>query len=125
MADKDPRWARNETLRTIANRRSIRVFKDQPITDHDRAALLHAANAAPSAHNQQSWRFIVIRGESKRNLVDLVSSRAADFPKPSSALLRMASRSIASAPLAVAVANTGDLIAHGTELFKVEKDLGA
>ncbi len=123
MPTAEPSWARNETLLTIANRRSIRVFTDQPINDEDMTGLLQAANAAPSAHNQQSWQFMVIRGEFKRKLVQLVSTRAADFPKPSSALLRMASRSIASAPVAVAVANTGDLIAHGTELFKVEKEM--
>ncbi len=123
MPVTDPPWALNETLRTVANRRSIRSFTDQPVTDEDLAALLHAANAAPSAHNQQSWRFIVIRGDAKRKLVELASSRAAAFPKPSSALLRMASRSLAGAPVAVAVANTGDLIAHGTELFKVEKEM--
>jgi nitroreductase len=35
----------------------------------------------------------------------------------------MAARSIASAPVVIAVANTGDLMSHGTELFKVEKEM--
>jgi nitroreductase len=33
----------------------------------------------------------------------------------------MAARSIISAPLVIALANTGELIEHGTHLFKVEK----
>ena len=33
----------------------------------------------------------------------------------------MAARSIAGAPVVIAVANTGDLIEHGTDLFKVDK----
>ena len=34
----------------------------------------------------------------------------------------MASRSIASAPIVIAVANTGELITRGSELFKVDKN---
>jgi nitroreductase len=35
----------------------------------------------------------------------------------------MAAKSIAGAPVVIAIANTGDLIRHGTELFKVEKEM--
>jgi nitroreductase len=35
----------------------------------------------------------------------------------------MAARSIAGAPAVIAIANTGDLIRHGTQLFKVEKEM--
>lgn len=110
----------NETLQTIGKRRSIRMYSDEPVDDEILKVILQAANKAPSAHNQQSWRFIVIRGEKKHRLVELVTSKANDFPKASSVLLRMASRSIASAPLVVAVVNTGDLIDHGTSLFNIE-----
>lgn len=116
--------SQNETLLSIKNRRSIRVFNDDPVSDNDLQTILHAANQAPSAHNQQSWRFIVLKGEKKSDLVNLISARAAGFPKPSSVLLRMASRSIASAPIVIAVSNTGELIKRGTELFKVEKNIG-
>jgi nitroreductase len=112
---------RNQTLATIKQRRSIRMFTDDPIADEDLLTVLKAANKAPSAHNQQSWRFIVIRGEKKRELVELVNSRAVEFPKSSSVLLRMASRTMASAPAVIAVANTGDLIEHGTQLFQIDK----
>jgi nitroreductase len=53
----------------------------------------------------------------------MVASKGNEFPKPSSALLRMASRSIASAPVVIAVANTGELINHGTKLFKVDQEM--
>jgi nitroreductase len=112
----------NQTLAFIRSRRSVRMFFDQPVSDSDLQAILQAANQAPSAHNQQSWRFIVLRGQKKKELVELIGTKAGDFPKPSSALLRMASRSIASAPLVIAVANTGELIERGTELFKVDKN---
>jgi nitroreductase len=112
----------NETLRSIHRRHSIRVFTDQPVSDVDLNTILDAANRAPSAHNQQSWRFIILRGQKQHDLAELVTRRAADFPRSSAILMRMASRSILSAPVVVAVANTGELIRHGSELFRVEKE---
>ena len=112
---------KNNTLVSIRNRRSIRMFLDKPIKDADLETILNAANQAPSAHNQQSWRFIILKGKKKNALVDLICEKAGNFPKPSNTLLRMASRSIASAPIVIAIANTGELISRGTELFKVDK----
>jgi nitroreductase len=112
----------NSTLSHIEKRRSIRSFTDQPVSERDLTAILEAANKAPSAHNQQSWRFVVVRGNKKAELAGLVHTRAGDFPKASSALLRMAARSIKSAPVVVAVVNTGELIRHGSALFKLESD---
>ncbi len=112
----------NHTLETINKRHSVRNFTDVEVSESDLQTILNAANMAPSAHNQQSWRFIVIKGEKKRELVELVNSKATEFPKSSSVLLRMASRSIASAPTVVAVANTGDLIEHGTKLFQIDRN---
>ena len=113
----------NETLQTIKNRHSIRTFTAQEVSDEQITLLLQAANEAPSAHNQQSWKFIVTRNQKKNELANLVTSKSAVFEKPASALLRMAARSIMSAPVVIAVANTGDLIEHGTDLFKIEKDM--
>jgi nitroreductase len=112
----------NETLLSIKNRRSVRMFTDTPVSDKDLRMILHAANQAPSAHNQQSWKFVVLKDEKKSELANLVNSKAAGFTKPSSVLLRMASRSIVSAPVVIGVANTGELISRGSELFKVDKN---
>jgi len=114
--------SKNETLISIKNRRSTREFTDQQVSDEDIQTILCAANQAPSAHNQQSWKFIILKGERKNDLANFVCSKAKDFPRPSSILLRMASRSIASAPVAIAVVNTGELMQRGTELFKVDKN---
>lgn len=113
----------NETLKTIKERRSIRAFAREEISDEQIGILLQAANEAPSAHNQQSWRFIVLKGEKKHGLAELVAEGASRFSRPAQALLRMSARSIASAPVVIAVANSGDLIEHGTELFKVEREM--
>lgn len=111
--------SRNDVLEAIARRRSVRRFEDRDVDDSLIRRLLEAANSAPSAHNQQSWRFIVVRGEKKASLAELVAARSADFPRPASVLLRMASRTIAAAPVVVAVANSGELIRHGEELFNL------
>jgi nitroreductase len=113
----------NETLKTIENRRSIRTFTKQDIPEALLNVLLKAANEAPSAHNQQPWRFFIIRGQRKKDLAHLVTNKSAAFPKPASVLLRMAARSIVSAPVVIAVANTSELITHGVNLFKVNKEM--
>ncbi len=123
MSPDDSALTINDALRTINARHSVRTFSRDEVTDEEIRILLHAANAAPSAHNQQAWRFIILRGDKKQELAQLVTTRSAAFPRPAQALLRMGAKSIISAPVVIAVANTGDLIRHGTELFKVEKEM--
>ncbi|MBN2207543.1 MAG: nitroreductase family protein, partial [Candidatus Aminicenantes bacterium] len=48
--------------------------------------------------------------------------RAAGYPRPASVLLRLAARTITAAPVVIAVANTGDLIRHGREVFGGETE---
>lgn len=116
-------FTRNETFKTIKSRRSVRTYAKDDVTDEEITALLQAANQAPSAHNQQAWRFIILRGAKKQELAQLVTARSASLPRPAAALLRMGAKSILSAPAVIAVANTGDLIRHGTDLFQVEKEM--
>jgi nitroreductase len=49
-----------EGLETIMTRRSVRAFTEKPVEDGDVETLLRAAMAAPSAGNQQPWRFVVV-----------------------------------------------------------------
>jgi nitroreductase len=113
--------ADNPALETIRQRHSIRQFSEEPVNDDVLYTILDAANRAPSAHNQQSWRFIVIRGEKKSELTSLVSRRCSDFHKPVSTILRMAARTMASAPVVVAVMSTGQIMENGHELFRVDQ----
>lgn len=112
----------NQTIETINKRHSTRNFSDRKISQKDLRVILEAANKAPSAHNQQSWRFIIVKGSKKDGLADLITEYSHKFPKASATLLRMASRSIKSAPVVVAITNTGDLIEHGKTLFQLELD---
>jgi nitroreductase len=122
MPHDDGVFAINDTLKTIRDRRSVRTFTKDDVTDGELEILLSAANAAPSAHNQQAWRFIILKGGKKQELAQLVAAQAAGYPRPAQALLRMAGKTITSSPVVIAVVNTGDLVRRGTELFKVDKD---
>lgn len=123
MIHDDEVFTKNDTMRTIRARRSVRNYAKDVVSEEQVQALLQAANQAPSAHNQQAWRFIVLRGAKKSELAQLVTAKSADLPRPAAALLRMGAKSILSAPVVIAVANTGDLIRHGTDLFQVEKEM--
>ena len=50
-----------EALETIFSRRSIRSYTAVPVPEESVELLLRAAMAAPSAGNQQPWRFVVVR----------------------------------------------------------------
>ena len=51
----------NDTIKTIKNRRSIRQYKAEQISDAEIQAIMEAAIHAPSAMNQQKWHFTVIQ----------------------------------------------------------------
>jgi nitroreductase len=119
--DENEWFLRNDILLNIKMRHSIRNFLDLPVTDKDIDTLLKAANKAPSAHNRQSWKFIVVKGAKKKELADLVTASSARLPRTAAVLLRMAARSISEAPVVISVANTGDLISHGKTLFGIEE----
>jgi coenzyme F420-0:L-glutamate ligase/coenzyme F420-1:gamma-L-glutamate ligase len=59
-----------------ASRQSIRRFRDDPIPHELIRRLLETAVRAPSAHNRQPWRFVVLeQGDARRQLVRAMSAR--------------------------------------------------
>ncbi len=50
-----------EAMEAIMTRRSIRRYTGEQVSPEHERRLLEAAMAAPSAHNHQPWRFIVVR----------------------------------------------------------------
>ena len=50
-----------ELMDAIKSRRSIRRYKNQPVSEHVIKELLDAAVWAPSASNVQPWGFVVIQ----------------------------------------------------------------
>jgi nitroreductase len=53
----------------IKGRRSIRQFTDEPIGKEALEKLLDAARWAPTASNQQRWRFVVVTLPSVKGLI--------------------------------------------------------
>ena len=43
------------------------AFHQKNIPEEDLHALLEAASWAPSEHNEQPWRFVVVRGDAERS----------------------------------------------------------
>ena len=55
-------------LQAIKDRRSIRKFKPDAISEMDLHTILEAGIAAPSSKNRQPWHFTVVRGDAKEEL---------------------------------------------------------
>ena len=53
----------NETIQSILNRRSIRDFKEEQISDEDLNIILECGRYAPSGMNRQSYAFVAIQNE--------------------------------------------------------------
>ena len=53
----------NETIKTLLNRRTIRKFKPEQITDGELNAVLEAGKYAPSGGNQQSALLIAVQNK--------------------------------------------------------------
>lgn len=51
----------------IEDRRSIRNYTEEPVSDADLDLILESARLAPSGENAQPWRFIIVRDKDTRN----------------------------------------------------------
>ena len=96
----------HEFLRT---RRSIRRFKSDPVPDSAIQDILTTAAYAPSAHNRQPWRFIVVTDLSvKTKLADAMAqdferdlTRDGLLPEKIKAQIKRSKERITSAPVAI------------------------
>jgi coenzyme F420-0:L-glutamate ligase/coenzyme F420-1:gamma-L-glutamate ligase len=93
----------------LSSRRSIRAYGPERIPDATLQRLLEAACLAPSAHNRQPWRFVVVRDPGlRRSLADSMAVRfrqdlEADglAPEEIDARARRRQERLTSAPAAV------------------------
>lgn len=58
----------------IAERRSIRKFKEQNVSKEQIETIVEAARLAPSAKNRQPWKYIVYTGEEKARLLAVMET---------------------------------------------------
>jgi len=49
------------TMKVIQDRRSIREYTSEPVSDSDLDLILEAARQAPSGENAQPWRFVIVK----------------------------------------------------------------
>ncbi|MFO7928829.1 MAG: nitroreductase family protein [Candidatus Humimicrobiaceae bacterium] len=84
-------------MKEIFERRSIRKYTDDPVSDENIEKLLKAAMAAPTAGNQQEWEFIVIKDRHTLNSIPKVHPYATMLKK---------------APLAIAICADRDRESH-------------
>ena len=61
-----------EFWQTITERKSIRVFKPDPVPRDLIVKILGAGMLAPSSANMQPWEFVVVCGEEKNKLSELL-----------------------------------------------------
>ncbi|CAG0970004.1 3-hydroxypropanoate dehydrogenase [Anaerolineales bacterium] len=61
------------TMKVIQDRRSIREFTEEPVSERDLDMLLEAARQAPSGENAQPWRFIIVKDEGMRKKMGAIA----------------------------------------------------
>lgn len=84
-----------ETIKTIMTRRSIRSFKDLPVTDEQLNILLKAAMNAPSAGDGRPWHFVVTTDRAQLDaLADEVDEGNELFKQAQAAVLICLDRSL-------------------------------
>ena len=62
-----------DVLKLMKERRSIRAFKDEMISDEAIGKLLEAARWCQSASNKQPWRFIIIKNKDMINKLSKIA----------------------------------------------------
>lgn len=67
-------------MKAIQSRRSIRKYLDKAVSENDIKDILKAGMCAPSAHNQQPYRFVVIKSKEMRQAVAEVHPYAKMLP---------------------------------------------
>jgi nitroreductase len=61
------------TMKVIQDRRSIRNYTDEPVSDADLDLILESARQAPSGENAQPWRFVVVKDPKTRDQLGAIA----------------------------------------------------
>jgi nitroreductase len=64
------------TMKVIQDRRSIRSYTDEPVSEEDLDMILEAARQAPSGENAQPWRFIIVKDTATRDQLGKIAGRS-------------------------------------------------
>ncbi len=61
------------TMKIIQDRRSIRDYTDEPVSEGDLEMILEAGRQAPSGENAQPWRFVIVKDAETRNKIGAIA----------------------------------------------------
>ena len=87
-------------ISAIYDRRSIRKFLDKPISKEDILDIIQSGVKAPSSKNRQPWKYIVIQGNAKEEMLK-VFRQGIDREENESALLPQSKQHISAAKYTV------------------------
>ena len=87
-------------IAAIYDRRSIRKFLDKPISKEDIMDIIQSGVKAPSSKNRQPWKYIVIQGTSKKEMIK-VFRQGIEREENESALLPQSKQHISAAKYTV------------------------
>ncbi|MCM1416741.1 MAG: nitroreductase family protein [bacterium] len=101
----------------IYNRRSIRRFSDKSILKEDIADIVESGIKAPSSKNRQPWKYIVIQGNAKQEMLE-VFRRGIEREEHEKALLSESKQHLAAAK------HTVDIMEEAPVIIFVVNSLG-
>lgn len=104
-------------ISAIYDRRSIRKFIDKPISDKDIIDIIQSGIKAPSSKNRQPWKYIVVRGIAKEEMLKTFR-RGIAREENENAMLPQSKRYIATAK------HTIDIMAEAPIIVFVVNSLG-
>ena len=90
---------RQDAYALLAARRSVRAYARDPVSAATLERLLRAAGLAPSSHNRQPWRFVLVRDSAAAALARAMGERLTEDRRgdgdPPEAIARDVARSFA------------------------------
>lgn len=104
-------------ISAIYDRRSIRKFRDKPISQKDIIDIIQSGIKAPSSKNRQPWKFVVIQGNAKKEMIN-VFRQGIEREENDNALLPQSKQHIASAK------HTIDIITEAPAIVFAVNSLG-
>ena len=104
-------------ISAIYDRRSIRKFTDRPISQEDITDIIQSGIKAPSSKNRQPWKYIVVQGNAKEEMLK-VFRQGIEREEKDNALLPLSKQHIAAAKYTV------DIMADAPIIVFVVNSLG-
>ncbi|HMM70348.1 MAG TPA: nitroreductase family protein, partial [Gudongella oleilytica] len=61
-----------EFWQVVLDRRSIRKYTDEQVSEEDIRLIMESARQAPSGENAQPWRFIIVKDQASKDFLSVV-----------------------------------------------------